>query len=310
MTKKIDEAVSLNVTHTGDNGLTSNTTFTAEDTETLARVLKNAGLAGNSNQFNGPATLTVDCQEDGVTMSGTVNSPDLRSIMRLLEPEFQAVAQDAEISPEMPAEEPCVDCAADVAPEADVAVVPSDEVDMGMDLEEPVAEMTLDENEDDDVYDILAYICDQIEQGKTEGSEPFDLGDELAEIHYSAFSFVPDNYNADESEIQELMAKHDVEDPEQAGIWNDTEGREISFHYIIQTFGDVEESTEMQPYAGIADRKPVQPETKPVPARSGDNPLKSFREYVEEANTKNAPKAPVVKKQTTVESLMSEFKNK
>lgn len=145
MTKKIDEAVSLHMT--SQNGeMNATTSVEAEDLTALALVLKNAGIAGNSEAFNGPATLNVTVQENGSTLTSSINSPDLRSIMNLLEPHFAAVGDVAE-----------------------------PEVDMGMDLEEPVVQN--------------------------------------------------------------------------------------------------EESTKMTPYAGIADRKPVQPDTKRVPARSGDNPL-------------------------------------
>ena len=173
MTKKIDEAVSLNVT-TQQGEMNSTTTFTAEDTAALAAMLKNAGIAGNSTAFNGPATLTVDVSENGGTMNTTIQAPDLRSIMRLLEPEFEATAaMDAPVDAALdqahadmdamaadghevgveiydPGMSPydtgtpkddCVDGACDAAPE----------VDMGMDLEEPemapAAEPVMDDYE-------------------------------------------------------------------------------------------------------------------------------------------------------------------
>ena len=253
MTKKIDEAVSLNVTNTGEGGVTSNTTFTAEDTVALAIVLKNAGLAGNSNSFNGPASLTIDHTENGVTMNSTVNSPDLRSIMKLLEPELQAagdlesgiedMAQDAEV----PAEEPCVDASCDMA---------EPEVDMGVDLDKPVIESdgsdgwyveasydyTEDYQDHQQAIEDEAGICD--DSGAGDGVR--DLG----------------WYVASEEEARNLvsaiMALADTIPGLTATCWASNE---------------MDESTTMVPYPGAADRRPVQPKTHYVPARSGDNPL-------------------------------------
>lgn len=218
---KLDEAATLNVAHT-EGEMTSNTSFTADDTAALAELLKNAGIAGSSAHFNGPATLTVDNPEAG--MSTTINSPDLRSIMQLLEPEFQAIGDidSSEIPTDMGDDsviEPVVEPEMEIEPE----VVPTD-VDMGMDLEGPADEME------------------------------FSIGDDEVE---------------EEAEYDHRT--HDAHPAE---------------------------------YAGVADKKIVQPTTKPVPARSGDNPIKGFKDYFKEANERNfvEPAKPV-----TMESLLNEF---
>jgi hypothetical protein len=170
MTKKIDEAVSLNISNSNGD-MTSNTTITAADIPELAQVLKNAGIAGNSAAFNGPATLTVDVQEGGATMTSTINSPDLRSIMNLLEPQFAA--------------------------------------------------MSYSDGDDDHMVD-------------------------------------PIDPNGPEAASKEVDMGSDLVDPKI--------GEEANYDYRTN-------ETDPQEYAGIASRTVVQPDTKRVPARSGDNPL-------------------------------------
>lgn len=225
--KKLDEAATLTVS-CENNGMTSNTTFSADDATALAELLKNAGIAGNSAIFNGPATLTLDVEEKGGTMSSTINAPDLRSIMHLLEPEFAEVG-DIDTS-DLPAEmddddivDPVIEPEVAVEPEAELEVVPA-EVDMGMDLEGPADEME------------------------------FSIGDE--EIGEEA------DYD---------FRTHDAH-PEE--------------------------------YAGVSDKKIVQPETNTVPARSGDNPIKGFKDYFKEASDRNFVEPP---KPVTMESLLDEF---
>lgn len=306
---KLEEGATLSLS--AQNGeMTSETTISADDVATLAQILKYAGIAGNSATFNGAATLTLDVEENGGRMNTTIQAPDLRSIMHLLEPEFAELGDaEAEVAdePEMevPAETPADaqdDMSMDMEP-ADLDVDLDGAVDVAPAGEEMVDEQSLNENEDDDVFDILDYAISQVAAGKTEGSDQFDLGDDLAECHWVATQYVEDNYDADDSVVSNLMAKYGVDEPYQSGVWND-DARELSVIYIIQSFGDIEESTEMQPYAGIADRKPVQAATKEVPARSGDNPMKGFKDYFKETTERNfvVPKPAV-----TADSLMMEF---
>lgn len=252
MTKKIDEAVSLNVTNTGEGGVTSNTTFTADDAATLAIVLKNAGLAGNSNAFNGPASLTIDHTEDGVTMNSTVQAPDLRSIMKLLEPELQAAGEleagvaDMAQDMEVPAEEPCVDAPCDMV---------EPEVDMGVDLEKPVIE------------------SDGSDEWYVEAS--YDYAKDY-EIHQDAIEAVAGS--SDDSGAG--MGSRDLgwyvgsEEEARALVSAIMELTDIpGLTATCWASNEMDESTTMEPYPGIADRRPVQPKTYYVPARSGDNPL-------------------------------------
>jgi hypothetical protein len=171
--KKIDEAVTLNVS-TQQGEMSSSTSFTAEDTAALVDLLKNAGI--QSQMFNGPASLSIDVQEKNGAMSSTIQAPDLRSIMHLLEPEFQA-AGDPDFVPDEQEIEP-------------------------LDAVEPETGAV------DATFD-------------ADGNLTLDTGEVEEEADYD-------------------YRTHDVHPSE---------------------------------YAGKADKKPVQPNTKSVPARSGDNPL-------------------------------------
>lgn len=219
--KKLDEAVSLNVTN-NDGEMTSSTTIDAASTMDLVNMLKNAGI--KSTMFNGPATLNASEQiDDHNCMTTSISAPNLRLIMNMLEPEFQAVGDlEAQVA-ELPAEMDD-DHIVDPAPveEPEFAEVPSDAVDATID----------DEGN-------LSLVDDEIEEAEYD------------------------------------FRSHDVHPDE---------------------------------YAGIADRKPVQPDTKVVPARSGDNPIKSFHDYVEEARAKKVGDADVAEeKEITTESLLADF---
>jgi hypothetical protein len=409
--KKLDEAVSLNVSST-DGELNSSTTINAASTMDLVTLLKNAGI--KSAMFNGPATLTASENIDDLnSMSTTINAPNLRAIMNMLEPEFQAVgdmeAQVADMGAEMdddhivdpapveepvtepemvPAEEPCVDCAADV--------------DMGMDLEGPVEEQALNENAEDFVYEFMeeklvgSQGCEEEENGYGETAriawttvtpEEFaQFGEDGAgeEAHDRCMALGGDTTGFEDHMAQFMPNDYDVE----GGM----DLTKPALYFVAWISEEMEESAEYdyrthevgpEEFAGKASKEIVQPATKSVPARSGDNPLaegpfddkrgqfpdteqgaiefmkfmsshnmdgatarpdpvvdgvwlvshkngksivylndmdfedidetikpKSFREYVEEANTKNAPVAPKAEKKVTMESLMSEFKNK
>lgn len=198
---QLDEAASLNIS--AQNGdMNSTTTFVADDVAALATLLKNAGVAGNSAVFNGPATLTIDAEENGGTMSTVIQAPDLRTIMNLLEPEFAATA------------------------------------DLDMELDGP------------------------------------DMGDQEAEDVIATDGAVgvvanPENYSVSDGEYDV-----DLGDP----LEDDLE-EEADYDYRDNEAGTEE-------YQGVSDRKPVQAKTKDVPARSGDNPVRSLKDYMEEARKK------------------------
>jgi hypothetical protein len=201
--KKIDEAAILNVSTT-ENGMTGETTFVADDAMALARLLKTSGI--ESSRFNGPAMLSVDVSQPAGSVTSRIQAPDLRSIMRLLEPEFQAASdldtnmvddlapQTAQDSIEI--ENPEI---VDQAQADELDATLDVDVDMGVDLDEPV--------------------------------------DETADLDYR---------------------DHDAHPVE---------------------------------YPGMSDRPVVQPITDATPSRSSDNPLKTFQEYVEEANERKKRKS-------------------
>jgi len=153
--KKLDEAATLNVSN-ADGDVNSSTTFSADDLPQLALLLKHAGV--ESAMFNGPASLSVDQQTPTGTVSTSIQAPDLRSIMNMMEPDFQAAGdmEDAvndtvsdmepetpEIAPESPVEEPIDDTGA-------VDAVVDDEGNLALADEsiEPVLE-----NSEDDFYE-------------------------------------------------------------------------------------------------------------------------------------------------------------
>ena len=211
MTKKIDEAVSLHMT--SQNGeMNATTSVEAEDLAALALVLKNAGIAGNSEAFNGPATLNVTVQENGSTLTSSINSPDLRSIMNLLEPHFAAVGNVAE-----------------------------PEVDMGVDLEE----FTVGDEGD--------------------GHDWFGPFSSHQEATTDACSNISGGIGAEPQEGYNYTIKSKAD----GFYWSEYApglGEEADYDHRTH-------DVHPKPYAGIADRKLVQPDTKRVPARSGDNPL-------------------------------------
>lgn len=395
MTKKIDEAVSLNVS-SSEGEMTSNTTFTAEDTAALAVMLKNAGIAGNSTMFNGPATMTVDAVEGTSSMSTIIQAPDLRSIMQLLEPEFAAAAEmdgivdntvadqqsaevdhDAaldsiEIAPETPVDA-LDDMPADVddssAIDADLEFVDDQ---MGSHGDLGAGEPIIKENMEDDFYEMfgdedleharqrpnevltaedeswevgavfvpantIEYMSDEDEDHDSEEDELRDslisriaqaLGNELRDysmttwLHFNEETCEPD-FTVDNLfwvgwEIEDSDEDEDYDDDDYDDLEDDDldHGSALGRHTDESVDYDYRDhDVEPKPYAGVADRKPVQPKTKRVPARSGDNPLEedigetfSFRTYFElggqevEANVKYT----VYGDRTEVESVVND----
>lgn len=305
MTKKIDEAVSLNVS-SSQGEMTSNTTFTAEDTAALAVMLKNAGIAGNSTMFNGPATMTVDAVEGTSSMSTIIQAPDLRSIMQLLEPEFAATADldaaiddfnDAEATAQVQA-----DAALDsdeIAPEAPVDAL--DDMPMGtdvyadVDMEEAVIDAsgafkqrqadTKAMRTNNTLADISAGVDDYLndilgkpEKYSDENGVVVDAGDEFRARRKEIDNERSYAYNqakltgvADPSE--RYYDDEDEDEESTDGAYRDAENE---YDDEIEEDADYDyrsHDVEPKPYAGVADRKPVQPKTKSIPARSGDNPL-------------------------------------
>jgi len=157
--KKLDEAATLNVSN-ADGDVNSNTTFNAEDLPGLALLLKHAGV--KSAMFNGPATLTVDEQTPTGSVSSSIAAPDLRTIMSMMEPDFQAAGEMDDIvsdtaadmepemgdnvvdpAPEEPAEEPMGDTGA-----VDAVVDDEGNLTLADESIEPVLE-----NSEDDFYE-------------------------------------------------------------------------------------------------------------------------------------------------------------
>lgn len=224
--KKLDEAATLNVS-TEQDGMTATTTFTADDLVGLAALLKNAGI--ESAQFNGAATLSVDAGGQGGAVSTMIQAPDLRSIMQLMEPEFQ-MAGDMMAG--------VADMGAEMEPEMVDAPVPAE---VPMDAPESPVEGPMD---DMDAVDATV-----------------DADGNLA--------------LADPEMDMEPAADVELED--------DIE-EEADYDYR-------DHDVHPAPYAGKASKDIVQPATKAVPARSGDNPIqeggKSFADYVQEAAERN-----------------------
>lgn len=317
--KKLDEAAILNV-QTNNDGMTGETTFVADDALALVQLLKSAGI--QSQQFNGPATLSVEVQQGTASMTSRVSAPDLRSIMTLLEPEFQMAGdmesgiedmtpEQPEIAPEEPVEGPADDAGAvDATVDADGNLELADP-EMGDDQDAPVME-----NEEDDVFDILDYVCGLVAKGETEGSEGFDHGYDLADLFWKAVPYEKDNFDPDQAAMDEVMALAGGS-PDDYGFYPD-DNRQVAVVYAVKTVSseEVEEEADYDyrdhgahpaPYAGKSSKDVVQPDTKAVPAKSGDNPLreKSFADYVRETAERNyvAPPAPV-----TAETLLDEFR--
>lgn len=314
MTKKIDEAVSLNVSTT-QGEMTSTTTFTADDAAALAVMLKNAGIAGNSNSFNGPATLTMDVPSDcGGVMSSVIQAPDLRSIMQLLEPEFQDTAEP-EMDPALAAAHADMDAMAADGHEVGVEIYDpgmspysepaADDVDMGMDLEEPMdapAEMPVDEeivteNVDDDQFDALDSVTQSAALTQSEGVvDDCECGDDLMTLGWIR---VPNATLEDEAShgqffdyaerIEQMvnppvgftLDNYGIYTNEHDATQSGAEFVSIAFGFYANT-GEVDEeadydyrSHDQHPteYPGKSSKTIVQPKTHAVPARSGDNPL-------------------------------------
>lgn len=211
--KKIDEAVTLQMSGTDEEGNTTTATIVADDVTELAEMLKRAGIAGNSMDFNGPASLTAENMIGGKGAVITTNAASLRAIMQMLEPEFAEVGD--------------VDCGADCAG----------------DLEGKMA---------DDVaaQDQMAHM--------DAGADNDDMGDAV-----DATFDADGNLSLDTGEVEE----------------------DAEYDYRSH---DVHPSE----YPGKGSKTIVQPKTKRVPARSGDNPIaeaapKSFIDYIREAEEQN-----------------------
>lgn len=240
---KLDEAATLNVSSEQD-GMTATTTFTADDMVGLAMLLKNAGI--ESAQFNGAATLTADAGGPGGSVSTTIQAPDLRSIMQLMEPEFQMAGDmmagvddmGAEMEPEMGDEIP-----AEVPMDAPVEPVEGPMDDAG------AVDATVDADGN------LALVDPEMDM---EPAADVELEDDI------------------EEEADYDYREHDVHP---------------------------------HTYAGKGSKDIVQPETKAVPARSADNPIKEggkrFADYVQEASVRNHVEPQV--KDYTAESLLTDF---
>ena len=205
---KLDEAATLNVS-TEQDGMTANTTFTADDLVGLAALLKNAGI--ESAQFNGAATLTVDAANEGGTVSTMIQSPDLRAIMQLMEPEFQ-MAGDMMASMD--------DMGSDMEPEMVDAPMPA-EVPMDAPVE-PVEGPMDDAGAVDATVDADGNLTLVDPEMDMEPASDVELEDDI------------------EEEADYDYRDHDVHP---------------------------------HAYSGKGSKDIVQPETKAVPARSGDNPL-------------------------------------
>ena len=318
--KKIDEAVTLTMNGgVDDQGVTVASTVTANDMVELAMILKRAGIT--SAMYEGPASISDD-NSDGI--STTINAPNLRAIMSMMEPVFQAagdlesgvddMAHDAEV----PAEEPCVDGACD-APVDEPVVDVAPEVDMGDDLEEPVSEMSLDENADDDQFDALQAIIDyHVAAGEADGVMEADIGDRLANIFWVAVPYNEDNYDYTPQLANTLKGMAKASYPKfrvfDKGIYNDDEAM-LGMAFLTIRPSAVKEEADYdyrthnvhpQEYAGKSSKTPIQPDTKQVPARSGDNPIKGFKDYFREATDRNFV-APVVETPVTGDTLLDEF---
>jgi len=301
--KKLDEAASLNVT-TEENGVTANTTFTAEDLAGLAALLKNAGIAGSSTAFNGPATLTVDQNSPTGGVTSSICAPDLRSIMQMIEPEFQAIGdQEAAMAAaaELPAEMDD-DHIVDPAPVEDpVANVEPVNVDLGGDLtiddldDNMEAPVDLEVEEDAD-YDYRTHDVHPEEYEGTADRKPVQSdtktvparsGDNpLDEGSFDPNKKFPDTESG-AIEAMKYLSGHNMDgataqpDPYTAGVWMVTHNTGRSIVYLNQ--GDFEDIDEA--------------------AKS-----KGFKDYFQEASTRNhfvpTPKA----REITAESLMADFR--
>lgn len=348
--KKIDEAVTLTMNGgVDDQGVTVSSTVMANDMVELAMILKRAGIT--SAMYEGPASISDD-NSDGI--STTINAPNLRAIMSMMEPVFQAagdleagvdnMAQDAEV----PAEEPCVDGACDAPMDAPVVdVAPEAEVDMGADLapvdeavggsalaqvfaavpadafEQAFGEMvgnlvgayssgssasaiaSWPEDTLNGIHKtpIDKQLCDAAEQEVIDHFHSLGEGEPDTQISALCEFIASQVGNPDSAEMMESEAEMAIGSWDGPGDEDDMD--DLGYHDDDED--DVEESTEMQPYAGIADKKPVQPDTKQVPARSGDNPIKGFKDYFREATDRNFV-APVVETPVTGDTLLDEFR--
>lgn len=275
---KVDETATLNVSTT-DGAMNGSTTFTAEDTLQLVQLLKNAGV--KSAMYNGPATLTVDAVNGISSIVSNISAPDLRSIMQLLEPEFQQVGDaeaevvEPEMAPEMPTDASCVDCEFEVEPE----------VDMGMDLEDPMDEEAEYDYRTHKVgpEEFAGKASKEIVQPATK-SVPARSGDNpLAEGPFDDKRGQFPDTEQGAIEFMKFMSSHNMDgatarpDPVVDGVWlvNHKGGKSIVYLNDMD-FEDIDEAV------------------KP----------KSFRDYFLEAQEKN----PVVEpKKITAESLMAEL---
>jgi hypothetical protein len=109
--------------------------------------------------------------------------------------------------------------------------------------EEPVDEQVVVENSEDDVFDILDAVCDQIlATGETEGSEQFDYGDDLANLYWIQVPYELDNFTIDPKYLASLESKVEDMVPVDSGYYPDDE-KQIGIVYLAAIWGDeVEES--------------------------------------------------------------------
>ncbi len=335
--KKLDEAATLNLSHT-EGDMTATTTFTADDTVALAAMLKNAGIAGASNHFNGAASLVVDNSEGG--MSTTIQAPNLRSIMQLLEPDFAAAdqevdaldaeADDDHIVDPVPVEEPCVDAACDTEIGFDEPVDATVDADGNLALAGSEIDEAFDKSSKiqwpSEVWD-FAILCgktiaslegetnnydaaewedyaEDVYQEYPSNKPDWTVGDLLKDMANAGYSIPVDKDHGSDLEYNDANTWYSAAKKYGYTVDFDGYGSRTAFDDNHQKVGEwtgqygnistantgwlktpkneqVEEAEydyrehDVHPheYAGVADRKPVQPDTKVVPARSGDNPL-------------------------------------
>jgi hypothetical protein len=305
---KLDEAATLNVSNNGEEGVNSSTSFTAEDTLGLVQLLKAAGV--QSQMFNGPANLTVDVQGEGGMVTTNVGAPNLRAIMNLLEPDFELAGQmdDSLAAQEIEAEleEPYADHQAEVEAELAADEINAPVKPLGEAIDDHAFDMSDglkpgdDRVEIDDYGDeVVIFVAKTVNMDETSFEEVFDMLEKAA-LEAGQNNGLVVSVGADQGSDGKMYGQHlvqgfndatgeFVEDDNAQGTviawaaWRAEEAdleEEANYDYRENEAGTTE-------YAQRADKKVVQPATKRVPARSGDNPLEegvndtSFTSYIE-----------------------------
>jgi len=107
----------------------------------------------------------------------------------------------------------------------------------------PVEEQQIVENTEDDVFDVLDQVCDQIAvSGETEGSEEFDYGDDLAYLYWMQVPYELDNFTIDPKYMAALDAKIEDMEAVDSGYYPD-DNHQIGIVYIAAVFSEeVDES--------------------------------------------------------------------